>query len=176
MTKARERFRPVLLITLVVSSVLSACSVNPVTGERELVLMSTEQEKALGAQAAEQVEQQIGLVDDPELTAYIRAIGERLAADSPRQDVEYRFSVADMEVPNAFAWPGGYIYVSRGLLALLRADRIDELERKVGQQALEADFFQQALRLSESVRPPSERNGASAPSPSSARGRGGKAR
>ncbi len=111
---------------------LAGCSTNPVTGKREILLMSAEQEKALGAQAAEQIERDIGLVDDPELTAYIRAIGERMAAVSPRQDVEYRFYVADMAEPNAFALPGGYIYVSRGLLAIANSEA--ELANVIGHE------------------------------------------
>ncbi len=132
MTKARMPFQPVALILLALSFALSGCSVNPVTGEREIVLMSPEQEKSLGAQAAEQIEKQIGLVNDPELTAYVSAIGQRLAADSPRQDMEYRFYVADMEEPNAFALPGGYIYVSRGLLTLSNSE--DELANVIGHE------------------------------------------
>ncbi|MBT8144097.1 MAG: M48 family metalloprotease [Gammaproteobacteria bacterium] len=110
------------LTLLTMLFLVAACSTNPVTGKREILLMSPEQEKALGAQAAEQVEQSIGLVEDPQLTAYIEAIGNRLAEDSPRQDVEYRFYVANMEEPNAFALPGGYIYLSRGLLALSNSE------------------------------------------------------
>ena len=85
---------------------------------------------------------------------------------------------ARSQVPRKASGPPGETARLSSEAAELRVARrrIEELERKVGQQALEADFFRQALRLSESVRPPSERNGASAPSPSSARGRGGKAR
>jgi predicted Zn-dependent protease len=80
--------------------------------------MSPEREAAIGRQAAKEVEQQIGLVRDPALVQYVEKLGRRIAEKSPRQDVTYRFHVADMEVPNAFALPGGYIYVSRGLLLL----------------------------------------------------------
>ena len=107
---------------LVCALFITACSTNPVTGDRELLLMSTEQEKNLGAQAAEQVREQIGLVDDPALVSYIQSIGNRMAAKSPRQDVTYEFHVANMEEPNAFALPGGYIYLSRGLLALSNSE------------------------------------------------------
>jgi predicted Zn-dependent protease len=76
-----------------------ACAINPVTGEREIVLMSQAQEAAQGRQAAEQVVAQIGLVDDPQLNGYVRALGERLARHSPRRDVAYQFAVADMASP-----------------------------------------------------------------------------
>ncbi|NNF67106.1 MAG: M48 family metalloprotease [Gammaproteobacteria bacterium] len=111
---------------------MSGCSTNPVTGKREILLMSAEQERTLGAQAAQQVEQQMGLVRDPELVAYVRAIGNRLAAVSPRQDVEYQFNIANMPEPNAFALPGGYIYVSRGLLAIANTEA--ELANVIGHE------------------------------------------
>lgn len=109
-----------------------ACAINPVTGQRELILMSPQREAALGAQAAEQVEAEMGLVRDPALEAYVDVIGQRLARNSPRQDVQYRFFVADMPEPNAFALPGGYIYVSRGLLAIANGE--DELANVIGHE------------------------------------------
>jgi predicted Zn-dependent protease len=100
-----------------------ACTtaVNPVTGERETLVLSPEQEVAAGRQAAEQVREQMGLVEDPELVAYVEQLGARLAAHAPGQN-EYRFAIVDMEEPNAFALPGGWIYVSRGLLALANTE------------------------------------------------------
>ncbi len=102
--------------------VCSACAVNPVTGRPEFLLMSGEREAALGRQLAQQVERDIGLVDDAELSAYVDAIGQRLARHSPRRDVAYRFAIADMPEPNAFALPGGYIYLTRGLLAITNSE------------------------------------------------------
>ncbi|MBT8137609.1 MAG: M48 family metalloprotease [Gammaproteobacteria bacterium] len=121
-----------ILSLLLVVATLVACSTNPVTGKREILLMTAEQERAIGAQAAEQVEQTIGLVDAPQLVNYVQAIGNRLAAVSPRQDVEYTFQVANMAEPNAFALPGGYIYVSRGLLAIANSE--DELANVIGHE------------------------------------------
>ncbi len=111
---------------------LCACAINPVTGERELILMSPQQEAAQGAQAAPQVAEQMGLVTDPALNAYVSAIGNRLATVSPRQDVQYRFFVVDMPEANAFALPGGYIYVSRGLLELCNSE--EELANVIGHE------------------------------------------
>ena len=84
--------------------------------------MSEEDEQALGDQAARQVSAELGIVDDPALSAYIERLGRRLAQFSPRQDVDYSFQIVAMEEPNAFALPGGYIYVSRGLLALANSE------------------------------------------------------
>jgi predicted Zn-dependent protease len=103
-----------------------------VTGQREIVLMSAAEEASAGRQAAEEVEQQIGLVEDPELVALVERIGERLARHSPRADVPYRFAIADMAEPNAFALPGGWVYVSRGLLAIANSE--DELANVVGHE------------------------------------------
>jgi predicted Zn-dependent protease len=74
----------------------------------------------------------MGLVDDPELLAYIRRIGARLAQRAERRGIEYQFFVVDMQEPNAFALPGGFIYVSRGLVALANSE--DELANAIGHE------------------------------------------
>src|SRR5262247_2519068 len=74
----------------------------------------------------------MGLLDDPALVAYVQALGQRLAAQSPRRDVEYRFQVVDRVEPNAFALPGGYIYMTRGLLVLVNSE--DELAGVIGHE------------------------------------------
>jgi predicted Zn-dependent protease len=102
-----------------------ACATNPVTGRQEVIFMSPEREAALGREAAQQVAEEMGLVEDPALVAWVDAIGQRVAAHSPRKDVRFQFQVAGMAETNAFALPGGYVYVSRGLLALARDE--DEL-------------------------------------------------
>ena len=94
--------------------------------------LTTEREVALGRGAARQVELEMGLVRDPELVAYVRALGGRLAALSPRTDLSYDFNVVDMAEANAFALPGGHIYVSRGLLALSNSE--DELANVIGHE------------------------------------------
>ncbi len=111
---------------------LTACAMNPVTGRQELSVVSPEKEASQGKSAAAQVEREIGLVRDPKLSAYIDQIGARLAKYSPRRDVAYRFFIADMPEANAFALPGGYIYVSRGLLALANSE--DELAGVMGHE------------------------------------------
>ena len=125
-------FRPALALLLAGALASGGCAINPVSRQPEISFMSTERENALGRQAAEEVEQSIGLVRDPELTAYIEALGQRLAQRSPRRDVSYRFHVADMPEPNAFALPGGYIYVSRGLLAIANSEA--ELANVIGHE------------------------------------------
>ena len=93
-------------------------------------LLTPSGETAAGREAAAEVERSMGLVDDPELIAYIRRIGARLAQRAERREIEYRFFVVDMQEPNAFALPGGFVYVSRGLLALANSE--DELANAIG--------------------------------------------
>ncbi len=90
-------------------------------------------EAKVGAIGAEQVEASVGFVDAPELEAYVAEIGARLAAEVDGRDgVAFEFHVVEMEAPNAFALPGGYVYVSRGLLALLNDE--DELANVLGHE------------------------------------------
>jgi predicted Zn-dependent protease len=95
-------------------------------------LVSSRDERELGRQEAEEVEQAFGLVRDPALVGYVQEIGHRLAAGSPRRDITWSFAIADDPEPNAFALPGGWVYVSRGLLAL--ANREDELAGVLGHE------------------------------------------
>src|SRR6185369_12916072 len=108
------------------------CAVNPVSGRPEVTLVSEAKEQELGDAEAKNVAATMGLVDDPRLTGYVRAIGDRLAKFSPRTDVAYTFYIVDMPEPNAFALPGGYVYVSRGLLALTNSE--DELAGVLGHE------------------------------------------
>ena len=112
----------VLLLLVGLVLVLSGCAVNPVTGQSELALMqmSTEEEVSLGRQAFAQAQQQSGGVwNEPGLIAYVDGVGQRLARKSHRPDLKYHFTVVNESSPNAFALPGGYIAITRGLLANL---------------------------------------------------------
>lgn len=100
-------------------ALLHACAVNPVSGDREFMLVSEDQEVAMGAEGATSVAKSIGLVEDAALQAYVNAIGQQLAADSERPQLPWSFAVVDDPTPNAFAFPGGYIFITRGLLALM---------------------------------------------------------
>lgn len=106
----------------VAAALLAACATNPVTGERELSLVSREEEIALGKQAAEQVVQSIGKYPDPELQGYVEAIGNRMAAKSERPDLPWSFTVLDDPSVNAFALPGGPVFVTRGILSHMNSE------------------------------------------------------
>ncbi len=103
-------------------SALAACATNPVTGKRELVLISEQQEIEMGAQSAAQVEQSIGLVPDTALQNYVNRVGLSLARNSQRPNLPWHFGVVKDATPNAFALPGGYIYVTRGLMGLMTSE------------------------------------------------------
>ncbi len=98
---------------------LSACSTNPATGEQQFAaFMSPQQEQQAGASEHENVMKTFGLPENSDaLQAYVNNIGQKLAANTERTDVQYKFFVLDDEMVNAFALPGGYIYVTRGLMA-----------------------------------------------------------
>ena len=100
----------------------SGCATNPVTGERQLALISESQEIQMGREAALQAEQSIGLVDNQALQSYVHDIGTTMAAQSERPNLPWTFRVVDDPTPNAFALPGGYIFVTRGILSLMSSE------------------------------------------------------
>lgn len=111
-----------ILVLLLVVGALSGCATNPVTGDSDFVLMSEEKEKSLGRELHQKILRQKGAYDDPELQAYVQRIGSSLASVSHRQNLDYQFTVIDSPQVNAFALPGGYIYIERGLLAYLNSE------------------------------------------------------
>ena len=93
------------------------CARNPVTGKSELSLVSESQEIQMGQQGAKEVAQSIGFYKDAAVNAYVADIGKRMAAQSERPDLPWEFHVVDDASVNAFAIPGGFIYVTRGLMS-----------------------------------------------------------
>lgn len=117
------RFRGFELTGCVVLAVMMAgCATNPATGERQLSLISRDQEIAMGREAAASVKQTLGLVAADDLQAYVARVGSQLARSSERPDLPWEFHVVDSPVPNAFALPGGFIYVTRGLITLITSE------------------------------------------------------
>ena len=95
---------------------------NPATGENEFSLLSRAEEIELGREADAQILAQFGEYNDPQLQAWVNDMGQRIAAVSDDPELEYTFRILDSEVINAFALPGGFVYVTRGLLAYLEND------------------------------------------------------
>ena len=108
---------------LIIYFVVSGCSVNPVTGKQDFVMISENQEIAMGKRYHSQVLQQTPAYDDPNLQAYVQRIGDSLSKKSHRPNLFYRFTVLDSPDINAFALPGGYIYINRGLMAYLSSEQ-----------------------------------------------------
>ncbi len=107
--------------TLIFATLMSGCAVNPVTGKRELSLVSAEQEVAIGRDNYQPSQQMQGgrYVVDPDLNVYVNNVGQRLAQVSDRPGLPYEFVVLNNDVPNAWALPGGKIAINRGLLLYL---------------------------------------------------------
>ena len=114
------RLSMTLATSLVVA--LCGCATNPVTGQANFVLMSEAQEVSLGQRADQDVKKEYSLYDLKGLQAYVHSIGQRLARASHRPNLEYRFTVLDSPEVNAFALPGGYIYITRGIIAYLNSE------------------------------------------------------
>ncbi|HVR43305.1 MAG TPA: M48 family metalloprotease [Thermoanaerobaculia bacterium] len=108
---ARRTLLPLAVI------LLAACATNPVTGKRQLAMITESQEIAMGQEAARQVAAQMGLYDDPELQAYVDRVGQEMAAVSERPEIPWQFAVVDDPTVNAFALPGGPVFLTRGILA-----------------------------------------------------------
>ncbi len=104
---------------VVAASWVAACAVNPATGEREFSLMSEAQEVAIGQEMDPQIVAEMGLYDDKALQQYVSDIGQKMAAASERPNLPWKFTVVDSPVINAFALPGGFIYLTRGIMPFL---------------------------------------------------------
>ncbi|MFT6429000.1 MAG: putative Zn-dependent protease [Halopseudomonas sp.] len=109
-------------LVLSVLLMLQGCAVNPVTGKQDFVMMSESQELAMGSQANAQINQQMSMVESAALQSYVQRVGEGLARNSHRSNLEYHFKVVDSADINAFALPGGYIFMNRGLMAYLNSE------------------------------------------------------
>ncbi len=136
--------------TVLIFAFLSACSVNPVTGKSEFVLMSEADEIRTGQQAYLPTQQsQGGVYDvDPALTAYVQNTGARLAEQAARP-LPYEFVVLNNSVPNAWAMPGGKIAVNRGLLTELESEA--ELAAVLGHEIVHADARHSARQAARGV-------------------------
>jgi len=103
--------------TLLACLVMATCARNPVTGKREVMFLSEEDEIAMGTEADPEVVAEFGLLEHPQLQAFIREKGMEMAKVSHRPGLPYQFKILDSPVVNAFALPGGYVYFTRGILA-----------------------------------------------------------
>jgi len=111
---------------------ITGCAINPATGKRQLSLVSHSKEIAIGRENDKAIVAEMGLVDDDALQKYVNDLGQRLAARSERPELEWTFRVVDDPIVNAFALPGGYIYITRGILAHMNSEA--ELAAVIGHE------------------------------------------
>lgn len=124
----------ITFILFLTMPLISGCSTNPATGEKQFTaFMSAQDEVRVGAQEHAKILSQYGLYEDKKIQGYVDRVGDSVVRYTERPDVEYKFFVLDSPIVNAFALPGGYIYVTRGLLALANSEA--EMASVLGHEA-----------------------------------------
>lgn len=140
----RKQAYPLIVATLL----LAACATNPVTGRKEFNIVSEQQELQMGAQAHQQIVEQFGIYDEkPELNEMVTRIGRRVAAVSDRPDLPWTFTLLDTPMVNAMALPGGYVYVTRGILERMNSE--DELAGVIAHEISHVAARHSAQRISQ---------------------------
>lgn len=130
-------------------ALITACVTNPATGGRTFNILSEDREIALGKQSDAQIRQEMGVYDDPEWQAYVSRVGQAMAKQSHRPSLPWTFTVLDASAINAFALPGGYLYVTRGILPFLGNEA--ELANVLGHEIAHVTALHGANAYSEQV-------------------------
>jgi predicted Zn-dependent protease len=117
---------------VVLTGLLATCATNPVTGKKELSFVSESQEISMGREYATQVAQEMGVYPDSSVQRYVSGIGKELAAGTERPKLPWTFTVMDDPQVNAFALPGGYIFITRGIMTHMNSEA--ELASVVGHE------------------------------------------
>jgi len=138
-----------IIILMMIVLILSACGINPVNRKREFNIINEEREISLGRNASYSISQQFGVYNNTELEHYVNEVGQRLVSVSDRNSIPYEFHVVDIPVLNAFALPGGYVYITRGLLAEL--DNEAQLASVLGHEIGHVCARHSASQLSEAL-------------------------
>lgn len=143
-----------ILFALTACALLGGCATNPVTGKRELRIFSDKEEIGLGANTRDSVFKQYGRYNDAALEAYVAGVGQKMAAVCDRRGLPYSFYVLDTDMVNAFAAPGGYIFVTKGILksmadeaelAGILGHELGHVTARHSMKALEKQYGYQAL-------------------------------
>lgn len=142
-----------ILSLLSVSLLLFACAKNPVTGERDFVTVSEQEEIAQGTRYHQSIIAQYGVYEDAALQRYINRIGQELARQSHRSHLNYTFTLLDSPEINAFALPGGYVYITRGIMVYLNseAELAGVLGHEIGHVTARHSVRQQSGQLASSI-------------------------
>jgi len=143
----------VALSLLIPTLFLAACAKNPVTGDQDFALISEQEEIDQGRSYHPEIIKTYGLYEDPELQEYVSRIGQELARESHRSNLKFHFTVLDSAEINAFALPGGYIYVTRGIMAYLdsEAELAGVLGHEIGHVTARHSVRQQAGQFASSL-------------------------
>ena len=105
-----------LIFTLII---IPSCATNPVTGKKELMLISEKEELSIGKKADKEIRKEYRIYKYDDLNSYINEVGKRLLKYVHRKNLKYSFTLLDSPVVNAFSIPGGYVYITRGILAYM---------------------------------------------------------
>jgi predicted Zn-dependent protease len=111
-----------LIVLLAIPGGLLSCAVNPATGQRQISLVGEQEEVRMGRDSDRAIVAELGLYEDPAAQEYVQRLGRGLAARSERADLAWTFRVVDDPTVNAFALPGGYVYITRGIMAHLASE------------------------------------------------------
>ncbi len=111
-----------ILLACLAMLALTGCAQNPVSGRQDFVIMSEAQEIRFGRDADAGVHKQYKAYESAALQDYVNGVGQKIAQQSHRPNLQYHFTVLDSPEVNAFALPGGYVYITRGILAYLNSE------------------------------------------------------
>ncbi len=136
-----------VLLTAASGALSTGCTTVKATGEQRLNLVGEEQEIQMGRDADVQIVATMGLYPDAGLQSYVKALGERIAATTERPKLPWTFRVVDDDVVNAFSLPGGFIYVTRGILSTLNNEA--ELAGVLGHEIGHVTAMHSVIRISE---------------------------
>jgi predicted Zn-dependent protease len=139
----------ILIISIAVFLVQSGCAVNPVTGKKEIMLISESMEINMGKEIDRGLRMEYGFYDDQQMNAYVAQIGQEMVPHCHRPQLEYHFAILDTPVENAFAAPGGYIYITRGLMAMLNSEA--ELATVIGHELGHVNARHSARQMTRSI-------------------------
>ncbi|WP_279246673.1 M48 family metalloprotease [Candidatus Litorirhabdus singularis] len=143
----------ILVLVTAVNMALAGCAANPATGGADIVLMSENKEISIGQEMHDEMIKNGAAYADQEVQDYINRIGQNLAKNSDRPKLKYTFTVIDSEDINAFALPGGFIYINRGLMSYLdnEAELAAVLSHEIGHVTARHSVRQQTASAANSV-------------------------
>lgn len=136
-------------IIFLIIAIFYNCAVNPVTGKKEIMLIPESQELEMGKSIDKSIRTEYGIYNNQRLNYYVNSIGQKLVLNVHRKNIRYHFSILDSKVVNAFAAPGGYIYITRGLIAMLNSE--SELATVLGHELGHVNARHSAKSMSRAI-------------------------